>query len=1169
MTTSTSEQETQEQWDLTNYLICEVTGRASGARVAECHLNLPQNTYFIGNLKPKPESEEGTFSQREFQSKLAPSAFGAEFLINTKSLPQAIEVELSWACYYRAIPTWEQQMKWLKREIPEPPQRSTITVPNDLEVSSESIPLTEEDAFEPPRQYDNNSANEQLFFRFKKHRCCAKGTLHLLNDENGKLILSTTDLKEVIDAEIARAIKEIKEDPEALRLDNAGQVFTVPESALQSEQAFKRFMNSKTVFPDFLWAWEITEKFYVYESSLDKAVLLIQFLNATPEPRNRRAVEPFFFEATAKFGFKKDVMHPFTLELAPENFRYDRKLWGRGFNCGLDTLDNTSQNFITTHIPQFDQMRYQSQDKPQARFDDLEANPILVLKEILTKMEQYVGAWDTQETNYATLLGIEWDKHKPEYETDKRQFLNEIERFRLGLSLIEKDPDIFLAFQLANRVFNEAGKNTPKVSWRLFQIVFIVTQIPGIAALKPEHAEYMPDREMVDIIYFPTGGGKTEAYLGTLVFHAFFDRLRGKKAGVTAWIRFPLRLLTLQQTQRMADVFGIAELIRRNHADKRLNSSGISRFAVGYYVGTDATPNKLHPPKGSMSDPDWSTAIDPVARQKWKRIISCPSCKTPTVRIEFDPDLVKVIHKCNNANCAFEDGILPVYVIDNEIYRYLPTVMVGTIDKLAFLGIERKLSMVFGKVDGVCRKHGFFNDKCCQKDCDNTELKRAVPEGLSGPTLFLQDELHLLKEGLGTFDSHYETYAQFLLRECGAIAPLKIIASSATIEKYGRQVQHLYGKKPDQARRFPGPGPTAETSFYAETLKHPQRLFVGIIPHNKTLFNAMLEMIEYYHTVLHELVVLPRGTANPYGGQYLVGSDEWNKLLDLYYSSLTYFLATRDLDSFKTDLQNHVNNNIFRSNGIPPVNIKELTGQTTSDEVASTLDLLGKVHTPSDGKEAVLATSMVSHGVDIDRLNAMFFYGMPRQNAEYIQASSRVGRKHIGIVFNCFHPIRERDQSHYGYYQKYHEFLGQLVEPAAINRWATYGIDKTLPGLFNGMLLQLFSNRQAEGRGKFYIPEAVKRLFADQVLTREEFIELLKRAYKADPLEDERNQLFVDRIEYSVRFYVGRIHAASATAKFVSETLRPHRPMNSLRNMDQPIEIHLDRKGEEWADKLK
>ena len=337
--------------------------------------------------------------------------------------------------------------------------------------------------------------------------------------------------------------------------------------------------------------------------------------------------------------------------------------------------------------------------------------------------------------------------------------------------------------------------------------------------------------------------------------------------------------------------------------------------------------------------------------------------------------------------------------------------------------------------------------------------------GVSGPSLFVQDELHLLREGLGTFDAHYETFTQRLLAEFGQTMPLKIIASSATIEAFERQVEHLYGRGKNAGRVFPAPGPTLQASFYAETLNYPQRIYVGLIPHNKTIFNTVLELLDYYQRVIQGLQALPSGVPNPYGGTLKPGTQAWVKLIDLFSTSVTYFLAGRELNSIQTDLNAAVNSDL-RNTGYRSAEVFELTGSTTTDSVTNILEHLETPVTSSDVSDIVLATSMISHGVDIDRLNAMVFYGMPRQNAEYIQASSRVGRSHVGVIFSCLHPARERDQSHYSYFVKFHEFLGQLIEPVAINRWSKFSVQRTLPGLFMAVLLQLLANRSGRGQSE-------------------------------------------------------------------------------------------------------
>ena len=308
-----------------------------------------------------------------------------------------------------------------------------------------------------------------------------------------------------------------------------------------------------------------------------------------------------------------------------------------------------------------------------------------------------------------------------------------------------------------------------------------------------------------------------------------------------------------------------------------------------------------------------------------------------------------------------------------------------------------------------------------------------------------------------------------------------------------------------------------------------------------------------------------RNSQNPYGGLTEPGTYGWHEILDLYYSSLTYFLAGRDLDSIKTDIESHVNSVKFLNEGITPLQIKELTGSIGTDEVTEILEQLETPHTPDQPHESVLATNMVSHGVDIDRFNCMLFYGIPRQNAEYIQASSRVGRKHIGIVFCCFHPIRERDQSHYAYFNKYHEFLGQMVEPVAINRWSAYGIDKTLPGLFMGTVLQILSNREQNvNRNSYYMLEKVNQMYQNGQIDKNEIKTILKDAFKAGIPNDERNVVIENKINQAVDFYFDSISNPGTEAGFLSNALIP-KPMRSLRDVDDPIIIELDRLGEQWG----
>jgi hypothetical protein len=1180
--------ESEEEPRLARYLVKRVCELASGASEAECTHNAPRDKYFIGSLRPSSESAEKGADLRpafmgELLTKLAPMAFGLELKIRPEEAHVHADVRLEWSCYYRVFPTLAQQREHQRHVASETSQASPEDLGGPAETATDEADSGDDDdaantesaapARPTPGPRRLRGAPDTLFRKYRKISCSAEASLEI-RSEGAPMASSSLEclaIREALDREFARAHELILADSDHLRVgtDSAVKIRVPPES-LESQEAYDAFKGQLVVPLLPPWRWAITATI-ARADEIGDFLFQLEATNASEVEGRSWHSDGFFFDVKAVVRITGAPVVPFELEAAPRSFRYDRHLWGRGYNCGVITriLETGARVFETTSVPIYAQPRHTANTQPPARFDALSRDPVPVLRHILAAMRDHEPSWAAQRSRYLADDATWKDRHGEEYDRDHRLFQSEMERFEAGCRLVEQDADVRLALELTNQAFAFSGQKT---SWRLFQIVFIVSQIPAMHALKSQLDR--GDRNIVDIIYYPTGGGKTEAYLGVIVFHCFFDRLRGKTAGVTTWTRFPLRLLTLQQTQRVADVIGAAELIRRAQPDPRLSGTQVDGFAVGYFVGQEATPNELTPPRsGDAPDPNWSIANDEGARQRWKKLIKCPACRTATVRIDFDATAVRILHRCLQQGCRFPHGILPVFVVDNEVYRFLPAVIVGTIDKLAGLGNQRKVSLLLGQVSGRCSVHGYYNAKCCQKDCsDKRRLNRSTPAGLSGPTLFVQDELHLLKEGLGTFDGHYETFLQELLRRGGQEVPVKIIASSATIEAFGRQVVHLYGRQTSggepEARVFPGQGPTLGESFYAHTLEHPQRLYVGVLPHNKTIFNAVLELFQYYHEQVETLRKLSPGAPNPYGGKVAPGTAVWADLLDPYTTSLGYFSVTRELNSVRTDLEAHVNTELERA-GCRPLRIAELSGSTSSDTVSRVLEDLEAAHlNDHQSLNAVLATSMISHGVDVDRLNCMMFYGMPKQTAEYIQSSSRVGRSHVGIVFTCLKLARERDQSHFAYFSKYHEFLGQLVEPVAINRWSKFSILRTIPGLFMAVLLQRLANNSGQDNpNRFYMVDFVKKRITDGSLTAEDFVPILEDAYLVRQMPGLGAAGFKAEIRVRVRQFLDQILGAGGQTTFVSEALVPA-PMRSLRDVDEAIGIELDSNGSTWATRI-
>lgn len=1143
---------------LVDYVVDRVTGRASGHYDSLCKGNLPHDVYFVGNFRPAPDQSQDMERQlKALFNKLSPYALGGTFCFergDTNSV--VLDVTLHWACFYPVTPTLDEQRAWQQRH---PAQLGAAP-----QVKQDSGPSGSKKARKAPERGDS------IYPKYRKIICQASGRLSITKTTGKDAEIDVGSLQGAINGECHRAQAAVFADPEHLKYQPDATRSRVPQSALDGPASWSDYLSilTREISPD--WAWAVACSVDRMRIDGNQIALSVQFSNVS-KAEDIKELEPFLFDAVFELTVSNGSLRPMLVELMPRGFRYSREISGRGFNCGVEQTARAT--IRSTNVPRYNQRRLRTQDTPTARFNDLAKDPLPVLQDVHRAMRKYEARWD--EINKTFRAQSHWtSEFQAEFDRDRASYVAEIKRFERGLEILQTDADALLAFQLAHHAFVEMNKPKPatkqKSAWRLFQLVFLVTQLPSIYALKSKAKADLEDRGYVDVIYFPTGGGKTEAYLAVMVFHLFFDRLRGKAAGTTAWTRFPLRLLTVQQMQRLAEAVCAAELIRVGQQDKRLSGSDIDGFSIGYFVGEDGSPNQIANPQNVHEKSqyrylgNWTKANDPTARQDWKRITTCPSCGTESITVDFDPDSCRLYHKCQKTGCRFPHGWLPVVITDNEIFRTLPSVVVGTLDKLASIANQRKMVALFGDVDGRCSVHGYTKVQCFQDGCrDKKLINKKVPAGISGPTLMIQDELHLLKEGLGTFDSHYEGYVATYLSDVSADGIPKYIASSGTIENYERQAEHLYGVTRDRSRVFPVSGPSADESFYAMTESTVQRTFLGVLSHNKTLLNAGLELLQLYHEEVQSLSRIPNGAQSPFGGTVTPGSAGWTALLDPYLTSLVYFSSQPNLNEMRTDFDNEVNANLS-DEGFRPVSILEMTGKTTTAEVTRNLEKLEKIASAGDTPVSVFATSMISHGVDVDRLNAMCFYGMPRQNAEYIQASSRVGRSHHGLVLVAFKPPRERDQSHFSYFQKFHEFLGQLVEPVAINRWATYSIERTLPGLFMAFLLQRIGNRITTGNPNIiYKRTEVANMFARGQITAAEIVAFLSRAYYLDRNSHEGAASFDRRLAEGVKQCLHQIVGATKEM-WASGALYPH-PMTSLRDVDEAVVVEIDRAGLDWG----
>lgn len=1118
--------ERQDEIKLAHYLLERSLEQLTGRSEEFCYKDRPRNQYFIGSLANFPPQEEEDTENNDLFTRIAPSAMGLDVRIEPKTTGAQLVIQPHFAVYYRVFPNRDQQRKDSGYD----------------EKSQEKEHNSEEETH----------LNEWAIVYRKVNVVVPPLTITIPSNVTGRVQLDTTEAQGVINSALAEVQEQICADMQRYREFPDSRL--VPNRVLVSEEAYSNFLQNniikgKEVMPQ----WQVELQVQARPSHDSCVLLSVMLQNTSPSDNAETSLtDHYLFDVHVHLESQSGMIQPFVFDILPEDYRYERELWGLGHNCNVTRVKGKNA-VITRNVPIYRQPVYTTSDTvdkklPKAYFQVLADDPLSVLQDIASSMDKYSEKWEQLIIQHRSTPSWTSEMLKAA-QADLTNFKDEINRFRRGIQMLERYHVLYRAFQLMNQTFMNASKYK---SWRLFQIVYLTMQLPAIAAREYDEPEGREDWKQVDVLWFPTGGGKTEAYLGLIVLTAFFDRLRGKRAGVTAWMRFPLRMLSLQQLQRLADIIGEAELVRRETSS--INCLNNDPFSIGYLVGSSNTPNALIKRDYNLLS-DFQR--DPNLMKRYLIISRCPFCKQQTVEVDLDEEHVRLIHRCTNPKCSevHNHGILPIFIVDNEIYRYLPTVIAGTIDKITAVGFERKFSHLFGAVTHRCPKHGYMSlDECTEKYADcKVKSKDAIPVEIKdpSPTLQIQDELHLLREELGAFNGHYETFIDTYQQNQENVRT-KIIAATATIEEYETQIAHLYDR---QARRFPVPGPSLGESFYAKTLPaDTRRLFVGIMPHNYTHINAIVRLAELFHCEIEDLHRDPNNAIIRLRLKAIRTKDEFLKMLSKYEVFTTYLLSKREGDRLNQSFEGQLNRELRDADYSDVLN-KSISGDTSFSEVATILD---ELETPisdfPNRLRSITATNAISHGVDVERLNYMCFFGMPRQTAEYIQTSSRAGRDHPGVIIVCFNPARERDHSHYQLFEKYHEYLDRLVEPVPINRWSKFSIQRTIPGLFMGILLNDYNIRAGGG---LWNSRKVRELIEGQEIRPDIIIEYLKQAYRTSGRDV--GQAFEKVIEQKVNDYIDALRnpGSDYTSKTITDS-----PLMSLRDIDEQLKIFVRTRSE-------
>lgn len=844
---------------------------------------------------------------------------------------------------------------------------------------------------------------------------------------------------------------------------------------------------------------------------------------------------------------------PIEMDYFANDYKYDKWVYALGNNCNV-TCDPDAMEIQTVHVPIFIQNRLKTNDSLAVRFDDLIDNPVSTLKMIYTKMQHEVELWKTDYSSRTDLTSI----GKSQFDNEIKTFELEIKRFKTGVDLIEQYYMVRSAFQYMNKAFKQSAKGYD--SWRLFQIVFVVSLILDIVA---HEEDLMLDDELkgkaktddIDILYFPTGGGKTEAFLGILVFNLFFDRLRDKKYGMTALLKYPLRLLSVQQVQRVSNILATAEKIRREE------ELGGAVFSLGYFVGEGNTPNKIDKDLRKVLSEFSQEEID----EKYRLLDVCPFCGKPSVHVVYDEESNSLKHICKEEGCESE-GILPLYMVDDDIYRYIPSVIISTVDKMTAIGLNMRFHNLLFGANYYCPKHGFTARTKCLVDgctCTPADFKRIKMKD-PAPTLLIQDELHLIKESLGTYDAHYETLIEYFVKELsGCKRGLKVIGATATISAYAEQAKHLYWKN---AIRFPATSPYLDHNFYSFVDKNDiGRIIVGYAPFGKAIVNSVAYSLQYLKRVVAELYSDPEQILSIEGIELSGNKDEQIKaairLLEDYWIILEYNNVKMESNRVLQALEDPINTELI-ADGIQPLVAKKMTGDDTFQEVRATLSAIEHAESSINDLEfnMIAATSMISHGVDADRFNLMMFYGMPGNTAEYIQAYSRVGRKHSGVVIDIMRPSRDKDQSYLKNFIKFHEYKDILVDSVSINRWATKAVENTLPGILSSLILNYYAYELQYSIGDISKYGDLKTALNSDAITAEMLKQHSYQIYKCSDTDSSIGKLYRVTIDKMIDKLVNELKTSSIEARTyltgAFDRCQFH-VMSSLRDTDKQIIVEM------------
>lgn len=1001
---------------------------------------------------------------------------------------------------------------------------------------------------------------------------------------------------------------------------------------------------------------------------------------------NQKEIEPAFFQLSMEADLGATAHQLLRLDRVKPSYRYNQYLQypALGFNGGVVLTEEGSRHRLkTTWAPRYVLPRI----IPTERGVDLNIENLSMpdciagIKPLVAAYEQWlatVAAHPVDKGISGTNAAELFQREKDKLLKDVGSWKSELEAIRCGIAILEESrehwggPGVqkdakgipFEAWVSMNQAMAKVAKAKGYDEWRLFQLAFILASLPAFVTRMPEFHKYYSEEvaqnaNAVTLLYFATGGGKSEAFFGLLAFVLLFDRLRGKLRGVSSLMRYPLRLLTLQQARRTFATMGAAESIRhaRGHPGEP--------FSLGFWVGGANTPNwhsaddYTDVPSDTaepLTNESAARKVQPYkgARERWLKLTTCPFCNgkdTLALRRHSGVGANAMGHFCCSPskscswNARFEKPTpLPFFIVDEDIYDLAPSVLLGTVDKLSALGQSqgtiRKFFGMFGfaPLREKTSKRLYIPFKANEWDGHpGAATEPLFPSYGDGeklffdpfPSLLIQDEAHLLDESLGTFSGLFESALEAAFDKLapklkGQLAyepdstvrrKIKVIAASATVSEPQRQMRNLYQRA--STVQFPFPGPDLYSSFYAtpkqpdatgddveraalstdaiELRSHWARVYTSVLTNGHRHTVAMASVLGHYHLVISGLYVKLRSgdplqeqlardelvawvSPGPLHAQFarLLSTADTETLLtlvDLHRIALTYVTNKKGGDQV-IDTEKMQFEKLHKDAGFADQSLASelISGAVSAAEIQEIVRRAEERVGPNkpfpqlnDTLRSVIATSAISHGVDVEEFNSMFFAGVPSDVAEYIQASSRVGRTHVGFSLLVPVPQRHRDRFVLEIHDVFHRFLERMILPAAIDRWAEKALVRVMPSFFQEYVcgvnaIELFCDAESARKRNvplFQMADDARNFLSNPANLRATELFMERALGLGVPPEPDGAAYYRALIKEQIANYrrnleIPRLANMTPLSKFFELLDSMLRPMTSLRDVDQP-----------------